>query len=775
MKEQIKEARSMRYVVRLRNLLRLGTVLVLATLAHAQVSVAINPTSTTVTGGGTRQFQAIVSGTTNKGVKWYVNNVLGGNADLGYIYTNGTYSAPNVPGSRTVKVVSNAEPTKSASSAVTIIGDIYVVVTPQVNCLGHGNSLQFTAKVYGTTNQGVIWQVNSVTGGNSSVGTISSMGLYTAPNSSGTFSVRAVSKANTSKVMSVSVSVQSGVTVAISPSSYTVLASQQQPIKVKLCGRNGDAPKWSVDGVAGGNGTVGTIDTNGVYTAPAIAGTHTIRATSTADGSKSSSATVNVIGAITVDFGNRDNTGALLRPGVINAQISNLSIPATQLQMMKDAGFTGVRMHSFIADIYATRTPDWTKLDPTISRLKSAGLPPVLEITYTPTWLVPTVSGCTKSYKMPPNDLTTYAQLAASIVAHMEQNFPGFVKEYEIWNEPDLASFCVSPNDNTTRKAKYLNLYAAVAPAMKAEAAKYGAQILIGGPTVVSAFSDWVPALTTNSKTAPYVDFVSYHHYPTGEQDARNGMTWDFTSAGGPRPLFERIQDTSTGPGVAARFKNVAGNVAKGIQPNATSTPTYLDEYNDNWWFGPTCCRNTTKYSPVFNALWIADMLNSVYQGAPNTPGKLHYYSSNSFPYFCLFGGVDANMDCATFAWSAYPQFYALKLIAGGSYLGIKDGGRMPKSISPLTTAQLGLSATAFYTASRDSILIINPSAVAYSNVQVFAKNTGFITAKANMYLLNETNKQISSQPLALNLVSGGYTANIDVPPYSVVGISITP
>jgi hypothetical protein len=755
--------------------LKLGVALVLIAGAQAQVSVAIKPTSTTVTGGSPKQFQAIVSGTTNTGVKWYVNNIQGGNADLGYIYSNGLYTAPNVPGSRTVKIVSNADPTKSASSAVTIVGNVYVVVTPQVNCLGRGNSLQFTATVYGTTNQGVIWQVNSITGGNSSVGTISSSGLYTAPSTSGTFSVRAVSKANTSKVMTVSVTVQSGVTVSLSPALYTVPVKQQQKITVKLCGASFDTAKWSVDGIAGGNNTVGTVDANGVYTAPGVPGSHTIRATSTADSSKSSSAAVSVTAGITVDFSSRDNTGKLLRPGMINAQISNLAIPSTQLQMMKDAGFTGVRMHSFIADIYATRTPDWSKIDPTITRLKSVGLPPVLEITYTPTWLVPTVSGCTKSYKMPPNDLTTYAQLAASIVAHMEQKFPGFVKEYEIWNEPDLSSFCVNPNTNTARKSKYLSLYAAVAPALKAEAAKYGRQILVGGPTVVSAFADWVPALTTDSRTAGYVDFVSYHHYPTGEQDARNGMTWDSTAAGGPRPLFDRIQANDSGPGAAARLKNITVNVAKGSQPNAASTPTYLDEYNDNWWFGPTCCRNTRKYAPVLNALWIADLLNTVYQGSPNTPGKLHYYSANSFPYFCLFGGIDSFMDCATFSWQPYPQFYTLKLIASGGYLGMKDGGRMAKSVSPLTTTQLGLSATAFYTASRNSILIINPSEMSYSQVQVLAKNPGFNTAKANLYVLNESNPQIASRTLALTLVSGGYTATIDVPPYSVIGIAITP
>jgi hypothetical protein len=52
---------------------------------------------------------------------------------------------------------------------------------------------------------------------------------------------------------------------------------------------------WSVDGVAGGNSTVGTIDASGNYTAGSEAGTHTISAASAADSSIVATATVTVI------------------------------------------------------------------------------------------------------------------------------------------------------------------------------------------------------------------------------------------------------------------------------------------------------------------------------------------------------------------------------------------------------------------------------------------------------------------------------------------------
>jgi PQQ-like domain len=51
---------------------------------------------------------------------------------------------------------------------------------------------------------------------------------------------------------------------------------------------------WSVDGVNGGNLTVGTIDTSGLYVPPATAGTHAIVATAAADKTKTGKATVAV-------------------------------------------------------------------------------------------------------------------------------------------------------------------------------------------------------------------------------------------------------------------------------------------------------------------------------------------------------------------------------------------------------------------------------------------------------------------------------------------------
>lgn len=61
---------------------------------------------------------------------------------------------------------------------------------------------------------------------------------------------------------------------------------------------------WAVDGIAGGNVTVGIIDATGFYSAPNTAGSHTITATSVGDPTASGSSTVTVYGTLLPDPGN---------------------------------------------------------------------------------------------------------------------------------------------------------------------------------------------------------------------------------------------------------------------------------------------------------------------------------------------------------------------------------------------------------------------------------------------------------------------------------------
>jgi hypothetical protein len=59
-----------------------------------------------------------------------------------------------------------------------------------------------------------------------------------------------------------------GITVTVSPSATSVVVGQTVPFNAAVTGTTNTAVNWEVAGVAGGNSTVGTITTGGLYTAP---------------------------------------------------------------------------------------------------------------------------------------------------------------------------------------------------------------------------------------------------------------------------------------------------------------------------------------------------------------------------------------------------------------------------------------------------------------------------------------------------------------------------
>jgi Protein of unknown function (DUF3443) len=102
----------------------------------------------------------------------------------------------------------------SGSSSTTITVS---VLPATVTNATPGAQTQFTATVSGTSNTAVSWQVNGVSGGSSSVGTISSSGDYTAPTTipSSPVTVTAVSQADTSVSASATVTFQVNNTQAL--------------------------------------------------------------------------------------------------------------------------------------------------------------------------------------------------------------------------------------------------------------------------------------------------------------------------------------------------------------------------------------------------------------------------------------------------------------------------------------------------------------------------------------------------------------------------------
>ena len=79
---------------------------------------------------------------------------------------------------------------------------VSVTVAPGAASVRAGDTQQFTATVTGTANMAVTWAVNGVAGGNATLGTITTAGLYAAPGAlpaPNTISVTATSQQDTSK------------------------------------------------------------------------------------------------------------------------------------------------------------------------------------------------------------------------------------------------------------------------------------------------------------------------------------------------------------------------------------------------------------------------------------------------------------------------------------------------------------------------------------------------------------------------------------------------
>ena len=112
------------------------------------------------------------------------------------------------------------------------------------------------------------------------------------------------------------------VRVTISPVSATVGAGGTQQFTATVQNTSNTAVTWQVSGVSGGNATVGTISSSGLYTAPAVVpnpATVTVTAVSQADPTKSASAQVTITAVIGIAFyvsttGNDTNPGTILSP-----------------------------------------------------------------------------------------------------------------------------------------------------------------------------------------------------------------------------------------------------------------------------------------------------------------------------------------------------------------------------------------------------------------------------------------------------------------------------
>jgi len=248
----------------------------------------MTPSSISLTNAQYQQFAVAVTGTANTGVVWSIN------PPVGTITSTGLYTAPSsISSAQTITVIATsvADSTKSASAAVSLVPVVQVSVSPSTASLQPSQSVTLTAAVTGSTNTGVTWTSPSLSGG---LATSGMTAIYTAPakiTTSQTVTITVSSVADPTKSVSAILALVPAIAVSLSPGAVTLTPSATQQFSAAVTGSTNTGVIWSL------NPLMGSIDQNGVYTAPASLGSSqavTVIAQSAADPTKMASASLTV-------------------------------------------------------------------------------------------------------------------------------------------------------------------------------------------------------------------------------------------------------------------------------------------------------------------------------------------------------------------------------------------------------------------------------------------------------------------------------------------------
>lgn len=195
---------------------------------------------------------------------------------------------------------------------------------------------------------------------------------------------------------------------------------------------------------------------------------------------------------------------------------------ARELDSMKSAGARWVRMDVNWAVIQAggPSSYDWTRFDRVAAAATSRGFTVLAEILYTPAWA--RLAGAPA--ESPPANLEDYARFARTAVAHYA---PLGIHAYEVWNEPNNASFWQPKPD----VARYTAMLKVAYPAIKS--ADPSAVVISGGMSPAADDGRNISPLTflrgiyANGGKG-FFDAVGHHPYcyPAYPGDAQTWSAW---------------------------------------------------------------------------------------------------------------------------------------------------------------------------------------------------------------------------------------------------------
>jgi uncharacterized protein (DUF1800 family) len=257
-------------------------------LPLAAQTVTISPTTTTVRLDTTRQFSKSVSGTSNTAVTWAVGGISGGNGTVGTISTSGLYRPPAVmPVSKSVRVraTSVANATKFAEATVNLQYPIASISSVEPVDMNIGNH---TLIVKGSKfHRGAEILLQGTAVATQFIGDTELRAAVSLPVAQQYCVVVQNPAPSAGNSGSKCFTVRPPVSLTISPTTATVRGGTSRTFSTSVKNTNTRDVDWLVNGVVGGNATVGLITTAGIYTGPlniaAVGGTVKVRARSKKD------------------------------------------------------------------------------------------------------------------------------------------------------------------------------------------------------------------------------------------------------------------------------------------------------------------------------------------------------------------------------------------------------------------------------------------------------------------------------------------------------------
>jgi len=333
-------------------------------------SLAVTPASIAVALGYGVQFSATATYSDGSTQDITQSSTWASSAPAVAVMNSTGYATSIFPGSTTISASSGAV-SSGAVLTVTAAVPISLVVTPASSSIFVAAQQQFTATLYYSdgssldVTSSVAWSSS-----NQAVATISGTGVAVGA-AGGSIAIGANWGSNLF-IASANLTV-SPPTVSITPAVASVALSGTQQFSATVTGSNNQNVSWSIDGIAGGNSTIGTISTAGLYTAPPLIGSHTITAVAQANSASQGSSSLTVgslVPVLNTFFGMHLHLAASPVPGTMQGAGRMWDSASAQWPNLNTASGTFV----------------WTNLDNVLAAYKTAG---INDVFYT-LWRVPT-------------------------------------------------------------------------------------------------------------------------------------------------------------------------------------------------------------------------------------------------------------------------------------------------------------------------------------------------------------------------------------------------